>query len=99
MIELLKPDDFSPHLNKVFRVRDGRHGLVLTSVEQRRLEPWETEMALREPFNLIFRGPPDDLLPQGLYTLDVEGGPAFELYIIPIHTLARDRQNYQSAFN
>ena len=99
MSELLTPDDFSPHVNKVFRVRDGRHGLVLTAVEQRRLEPWETEMALREPFNLIFRGPPDDLLPQGLYTLDVEGGPAFELYVIPIHTQARDRQNYQAAFN
>ena len=28
-----------------------------------------------------------------------DGGPSFELYMIPTHTVQRDRQNYQSAFN
>ena len=99
MSELLKPEDFTPHVNKPFRVRAGRHELILMAVEQRQLEPWETVMPLREPFNLIFSGPPGDVLPQGLYTLEVEEGPAFELYVIPIHTPGRQRQNYQSAFN
>ena len=99
MDELLKPDDFTPYVDRVFRVRNGGHALTLTAVEQRRLESWETQMQLREPFNLIFRGPMGDVLRAGLYTLDVEDGPAFELYVIPIHTPARDRQNYQAAFN
>jgi hypothetical protein len=48
---------------------------------------------------LIFRGPAGDLLREGLYVLEVEGGPSFELYVIPVHTPARDRQDYQAAFN
>jgi hypothetical protein len=39
------------------------------------------------------------VLPEGLYTFDVENGPSFELYVMPIHTPARDRQDYQSSFN
>ena len=99
MTALLKAEDFRPHLDKAFHVRAGRHALTLTRIEERKPEDWEIAMGLREPFNLIFRGPPADVLPEGLYTLEVESGPAFELYVIPIHTPARDRQNYQAAFN
>lgn len=53
----------------------------------------------REPFSLILRGPPGDVLPEGLYNVSVADGPDFELYINPIHTAARDRQDYQVAFN
>jgi hypothetical protein len=38
-------------------------------------------------------------LREGLYVLEVEGGPAFQLYVIPVQTLARDRQDYQVVFN
>ena len=97
MAALLTADDFLPHVDKVFRVQGGHHALTLTRIEQRRRE--EGEIGDRDPFNLIFRGPPGDLLREGLYTLDVENGPSFELYVIPIHTPMRDRQNYQAAFS
>jgi len=99
MQEQLTPEDFLAHVDKTFRVKGGEHALTLARVEQRRLEEWETSEGLRQPFNLIFRGPPGNVLREGLYTLEVEGGPAFELYVIPIHTPTRDRQNYQAAFN
>ena len=99
MPELYAPEHFLPHVNKIFRVQRSQHALTLVRVETRRREEWELEMGVRDPFNLIFRGPVGDLLPEGLYTLEVEDGPAFELYVIPIHTPARDRQNYQAAFN
>ena len=99
MAEDLTPEHFTPHVNKTFRVRNGRHSLTLTAVEQRRREDWEGELGLRQPFNLIFRGPPGDVLPEGFYTLAVDSGPSFDLYVIPVHTPARDRQNYQAAFN
>ena len=99
MAELLTPQDFAPHVEKVFRLRGGHHALTLVRIEHRQREDWELELGERDPFNLIFRGQPGDLLPEGLYTLDVEGGAAFELYIIPVHTPTRDRQNYQAAFN
>jgi hypothetical protein len=99
MTEQLTPQHFLPHVQKVFHVEDGRHALTLTRVEQRRLEDFETETGFREPFNLIFRGPPEDVLPEGTYRLAVEDGPSFELYVMPIYTPVRDRQNYQASFN
>jgi hypothetical protein len=99
MSEELTPDHFKPHLHKSFRVKDGRHSFTLAAIEQRRREAWELETGLREPFNLIFRGPPGDVLPEGLYTVAAEDGPEFELYLIPVHTPARDRQNYQASFS
>jgi len=99
MQEQLTPEHFLGHVNKTFRVRGAEHAFTLTRVEQRRMEDWETSQGLRQPFNLIFRGPPGNVLREGLYMLEVEGGPAFELYVIPIQTAARDRQDYQAAFN
>src|SRR5262245_38744420 len=99
MNEPLTPEHFLAHVNKTLRVKGSEHALTLERVEQRRMEEWETSEGLRQPFNLIFRGPPGNVLREGLYTLEVEGGPAFELYVIPIHTPVRDRQNYQAAFN
>jgi hypothetical protein len=31
--------------------------------------------------------------------LDTEGGAHFDFYILPIHTPASDRQDYQAVFN
>jgi len=47
----------------------------------------------------MFRGPPGDVLPEGMRELHIEGGPSFTLYVIPVLTPQRDRQNYQSVFN
>lgn len=99
MAEQLAPEHFLPHVDKIFRVAGGRHAFTLTAVETRRMEEWEAKNVPRQPFNLIFRGPPNDVLAEGLYTLEVEGGPSFELYVMPIHTPDRSRQDYQSAFN
>ena len=98
-MELLSRDVFDPHVGKVFRVKDGHHALTLTRIDARKLEDWETELRMREPFNLIFRGPPNDLLKEGMYTLEVADGPSFDLYVIPIHTPFPGRQDYQSSFN
>jgi hypothetical protein len=99
MTERLTPEHFLPHVDKTFRVASGRHALTLTSVDMRRREDWETKVVPHQPFNLIFRGPPGDVLAEGHYMIEVEGGPSFELYVMPIHTPAPDRQDYQSSFN
>jgi hypothetical protein len=96
MSEHLTAEDFLPHVDKAFAVKNGRHALILTNVDQPRLG---NRGEIPDPFLLIFRGPPGDVLPEGLYTFDVENGPSFELYVMPIHTPARDRQDYQSSFN
>jgi hypothetical protein len=99
MSEQLTPEHFLPHVDKVFRVRSGRHALKLVNVEVRPLQEWEAKIVPRQPFNLIFRGPPGDVLAEGLHTLEVEDGPSFELYVIPIFTTVPGRQDYQAPFN
>ena len=93
-METLTAEHFLPHVEKVFRVKGGRHALTLTQVEVP-----DAKGAPRQTFNLIFSGPPGDVLPEGMYTLEIADGPQFELYVMPIHTPASGRQNYQSAFN
>jgi hypothetical protein len=99
MTEQLTPETFLPHVNKAFRVKGGRHVLTLTRVDIRRLEEREAAGVRRLPFTLIFRGPAGDVLREGLYKLEIEGGPTVELYVIPVQTFARDRQDYQAVFN
>jgi hypothetical protein len=99
MSDPLTPNDFVPHVNRVFRVNGGMHAFTLARVEQRRRGDAEGELKFRAPFNLIFSGPPNPVLREGMYTLEVEGGPSFELYVMPVHTPARDRQDYQVSFN
>ncbi len=97
-IEPLTIGHFRPHLHRVFRVAGGRLDLTLTQVDAPRLAPDNARLP-REPFTLIFCGPPGDVLPEGLHTLEVESGLSFALYLIPIHTAAADRQDYQAVFN
>jgi hypothetical protein len=99
MTEQLTAGHFHPHVDKIFRVRGGRHALTLSCVEVSRPGGAALPAPLRQPFNLIFSGPPGDVLREGLYTLEVENGPHFELYVMPVHTPARDRQDYQAMFN
>jgi len=97
MVEVLRHEDFAPHVDRLFRFA-GWHGtLRLARIEC----PRRASGADRSgpPFTLIFHGPRDDILPEGLYTARADEGPDFEFYIMPIHTPAADRQEYQAVFN
>jgi hypothetical protein len=89
---------FEPHVGKIFRFMETRHALVLDRIVR------ESETPLRAgergPFTLIFRGAKErDVLQEGLYDCEIDGGPSFGLYVAPIHTPAPDRQEYQAVFN
>ncbi len=98
-MELLTPEHFLPHVNKAVHVSGWHHTLTLTRVDVRKLEEWEKEIARRQPFMLILRGPRGDVLPEGMRDLKIEDGPSFKLYIMPGMTPQSDRQNYQVIFN
>lgn len=99
MTELLSAEHFRPHLAKIFRVQGGQFGLTLTEVKMTSVPPSQSGLFPRQPFQLIFRGPSHEVLPEGFYTFEVEDGSAFEFHVMPIHTPARDRQDYQAVFN
>ncbi len=97
MADILRYEDFAPHVGKSFRF-EGWHGtLRLASAEQGRERG--NPAVTRDPFILIFHGPRGDVLPQGLYTATVEDGARFDFYVMPIHTVAPDRQEYQAVFS
>jgi len=99
MSEQLTPEHFIPYQNGVFRVEGGRHALTLARIDTPPTGDRQAQPMLRQPFILIFCAPPGDVLAEGLYTLTVEDGRPFELYLIPIQTPSADRQDYQAVFN
>jgi hypothetical protein len=97
MIEQPTPDTFTPHLHKSFRFAGWSGALRLARIDTGNSRG--ATAGARPPFTLIFHGPSDDVLPEGLYTAEPETGTAVMLHIMPIHTAAADRQEYQAVFN
>jgi len=95
MGEVVSAMTFTPHIGRAVLLADG-HRLRLVAVDQRGSPP---PGAPRGPFSLILSGAPAPTVPEGLHRLTLEDGASFELYLIPIHTPSRDRQDYQIVFN
>ena len=81
-------DDFTPHMGKRFQPEGSAFGLVLERVEP-----------AAPGFSLLFRGPAGAVLPEGVHQFTLEDGAAFAFHLMPIHTTAPDRQDYQAVFN
>ena len=88
-------DAFEPWIGQVFVTGNGRHALELTRVE-RLASPGLTG---RQPFTLIFQGPPGSVLPEGHHRFEFASGQATSFHIMPINTPAGGRQDYQAVFN
>jgi hypothetical protein len=97
MSRVLTAEDFVAHVGKTFSPKGQPRVLTLASVKTADWPGWDGMP--RKPFTLILNGPPGDVLPEGEYDVAVDGGPEFTLYIIPVATPARDRQDYQIVFN
>ncbi len=91
-------ETFGPHVNTTFRVhREGEPLEVeLTEVSVDKRDP--PAEGMRKAFVLIFAGPKDALLPEGLYEVESEKTGRLPLYIIPIISPG-ERQSYQVVFN
>jgi hypothetical protein len=97
MTRILRHEDFAPHVDKQFRFSGWHGSLRLAGIE---LSAHPAAIAgARAPFTLIFQGVRGDVMAQGLRTATAEDGSSFEFYIMPIHTPATDRQDYQAVFN
>lgn len=93
---VLTADTFAPHVGASFQLEGGRHVLSLREIDRLDVEPGHPGV---QPFVLVFSGPPGDVVAEGMRTMTVEDGTAYDLYLIPIHTPERDRQDYQAVFN
>lgn len=95
MAEAVSADTFTPHIGKTALLPDGR-SLTLLAVDRRQ---GHAPGAPRAAFSLVLRGAPAPIVPEGLHRFTFDDGASFELYLIPIHTPSRDRQDYQIVFN
>lgn len=95
--KLLTIKDFAPYEGRNILLKEFDFTLTLHKVEGEDLPPPPGYQ--RAPFVLLLQGPKNPIVRPGVYACEIEGGPAYELHIMPIHTDAKDRQDYQSAFN
>lgn len=96
-IDQLTAEDFAAYLGRIFHPVGSDLELRLANLDRRERPGWEA--AMRKPFALILRGPCHPVLPEGSHLLAIDGGPALQLYVIPIFTASRDHQDYQIVFN
>jgi len=97
MDDRLTHDQFAPYTGQQFSFHG--HHLTLTLASVTANPQFALPGSPHVPFTLIFHGPAGDILPEGLYRTQVQDGPATDLYLMPIHTIERDRQAYQAVFN
>jgi len=97
MDEPITLDLFLPSVGKRVKFEGQSLTLLLASADTKPLAAMPN--AARVPFMLLFHGPTEPILPPGAYRTVLQDGPVVELHIVPIHTVVRDRQDYQAVFN
>jgi hypothetical protein len=97
MNEPLTHNHFSSYVGTRFGFEGHHLTLLLRSVDAQ--PQFAAPGAARVPFVLVFEGPVGDILSQGLYRTATHDGSVFEMYVAPMHTPSRDRQDYQAIFN
>ncbi|MBV8192872.1 MAG: hypothetical protein JO339_37010 [Alphaproteobacteria bacterium] len=96
MTTILRHEDFAPYVDQPFRFSGWHGSLRLARID---LPARAGASDARAPFTLIFHGMRGEVMAEGLRTATAEDGSSFEFYIMPIHTPAADRQDYQAVFN
>lgn len=93
---LLTLDAFQHHQGSVFilPLAEGRLELLLTEVS---LLKSVAPQAQRQPFALVFRGPPTPVLPQQIYALEHPVLGRQEIFMVPIGPDALG-MNYEAIF-
>jgi hypothetical protein len=95
VIEKFTLDTFTPHLNSIFRIKEG-DTVVL---ELQLVEAKDVGTTSRQiQFSIIFRGPQNLYLPQSIYNLEHDRLGTFDLFLVPIK---RDQEgtHYEAIFN
>jgi hypothetical protein len=95
MLEKLTRDTFAHHLHTHFQVEDGVASSAVMELVEARMTPAPPGY---EAFSIVFRGPPDPLLPQGMRRFHHDAIGTFDLFTVPIR---RDQHGlyYEAVFN
>jgi hypothetical protein len=95
MLENLTRDLLAENIHTIFCVKAGTpDALELELIEVTPL----TVTPLQEMFAILFRGPLDCPLPQGMYAMQHSRLGTFDLFIVPVRPEA-DGARYEAVFN
>ena len=75
--------DFEPHVGGAFRLDADGQALAVRLTEAKPVGSPAQEGG-REPFSLLFVGPPEPVLPQRIYRLEHAEMGALDLFLVPI---------------
>ena len=103
MTERLDHNTYSKHVDEVFRLElDKDNALDLTLIEVTAAGPATTQHAKDAgrptPFSLLFRGPPEPVLPQAIYPLTHPELGLLEIFLVPIGPTG-DGMGYDAVFS
>ncbi len=87
MLETLTLDDFTPLLHTEFACTtpdENTYPFVLIEAARTGRPGAEASGGQRQPFSLIFLGPTEPVLPQGIYVLTSASLENLTLFIVPI---------------
>ncbi len=90
-------DRFEPLLGEPFNISDGSGALVATLIEATNLREAQGAGRRSRQFSLVWRGPPDAVLPQRIYTVQHPAVGAMELFLVSIKAGA-DGARYEAVF-
>jgi hypothetical protein len=97
--ELLTAEAFQPHVGTQFRVPGVPEGaelaLALAEIERHPPQPGLE----REPFALVFTGPPEAPLDQRTYRLEHDDMDAFDIFLVPIGPGPEGLLRYEAVFS
>ena len=101
MLARLTATSFAPAVGEAFVLDAGEAGQFDLELVESRLHdpdaPAQDASGARAPFTLLFRGPAEPLLPQGIYRLEHQSMGALEIFIVPIGQDA-DGVAYEAVF-
>jgi Domain of unknown function (DUF6916) len=101
-LQTLMCESFAECRGKPFRIHHGAAApletelIAVTSLQSRLGGPGQP--ARREPFSVIFRGPPTPVLPQLIYRIENDSLGTFDLFIVPIGP-DESGMRYEAVFN
>ena len=102
MLDKLSTDDFTKHLNSIFYLSsDSGEQVEAELIEVTELGTSDTSVAgnkIRRPFSIVFSGPPQPVLPQGIHKVQHAEMEPLSLFVVPIG-LGKKGMRYEAVFN
>ncbi len=98
LLDELTKDDFEPCLNQKFRIHlEAGEPIDTELVEVRGLVPPDDDPDRRQPFSLVFEGPLDAPLQQGIHRLENETLGELGLFVVTVGPY-REKMRHEVVF-